>query len=281
MRIRSLLSLFALLLPLACEGAAVTPSRESVCAAPISQVPTSQLGQGGQGGAGQSTAQYQTVSVSRAGLDYVLITNGWGPEFKSHNISWTGTSFTVNNMEGNQGSNFEPASYPTTFCGKYSVPEVGNCGLPAAVDTIASLQTGWSWSCAPENLGRYNAAWDIWLGDGTQLQSYLMLWLRDPPGAQPAGRLVAGNVIVAGLPGAWDIWNGTVNNRPITNYVHREGTNITALEFDIMSLIRDMDTRAISHPGTVINSVAVGFEIWQGPVTGLTSDDFYVDVKLK
>jgi len=281
MRIRSWLSLFVLLVPLACEGSAITASRESVCAAPLSQVPTSQLGQAGQGGAGQSTERYQTVSVNRDGRDYVLITNGWGPGFVSHDISWNGTSFTVNSMQGDQGPNFEPASYPTTFCGKYSVPELGNCGLPAAIDTIASLQTGWSWSCDPDNLGRYNAAWDIWLGNGTQLQSYLMVWLRDPPGAQPAGRLVVSNAIVAGLPGGWDIWSGTVNNLPITNYVHREGTNITALEFDVMKLFPDMDMRGIAHPGTSINAVAVGFEIWQGPVLGLTSDDYYVDVKLK
>jgi hypothetical protein len=248
---------------------------------PVSQVPTTELGLGGAGGSGESTARYQTVIVNRASRDYVLITNGWGPGWVSHDISWTGTSFTVNSMQGDQGPDFQPASYPTTFCGKYSVAETGNCGLPATIDSIATLQTGWSWSCNPDALGRYNAAWDIWLGDGTQLQSYLMVWLRDPPGAQPAGKLIAGPVAVAGLPGAWDIWNGTVNGLPITNYVHREGTNFAALEFDVMALFRDMDARAIAHPGTYVNAVAVGFEIWQGPVTALTSDDFYVSLTTK
>lgn len=272
-------SLSALLL--ACEGAARVPTVGAVCATPASKVPTSQLGQGGTTGQGNTTQQYLTAEISRAGKDYIFISNGWGPGFISHDISWTGTSFTLNSMQGNQGPNFEPASFPTTFCGKYSIPEVSNCGLPAAIDTLARLQTGWSWSCNPDNLGKYNASWDIWLGNGTALQGYLMVWLRDPPDANPAGHTIYSGVLVDGLPGQWDIWNGTVNGLPITNYVQREGGNISALEFDVLDLIRDMDKRGIAHPGTHINSVAVGFEIWQGPVTNLTSDDFYVDVQLK
>jgi hypothetical protein len=266
---------------LACEGAPNVPNPGAVCAAPASKVPTSGLGQGPTSGVGQTTSQYHTAQISRAGNDYIFIANGWGPKFVSHDISWTGTSFTVNSMQGDQGMNYEPASYPTTFCGLYSVKEIGNCGLPVVIDSLARLQTGWSWSCDAKNLGRYNAAWDIWLGDGARLQGYLMVWLRDPPGAQPAGRAIHTGVLVTGLPGLWDVWNGTVNNLPITNYVYREGGNITALEFDVLDLIRDMDMRGIAHPGTHINSVAVGFEIWQGPVANLTSDDFYVDVQLK
>jgi hypothetical protein len=35
--------------------------------------------------------------------------------------------------------------------------------------------------------------------------------------------------------------------------------------------------RGLQVPGTHILSVAVGFEIWNGPVTNLQSIDFYVD----
>ena len=51
------------------------------------------------------------------------------------------------------------------------------------------------------------------------------------------------------------------------------------LEFDMMEFVRDTSTRSISLPGSTILSVAVGFEIWNGPVTNLVSQDFYVDVK--
>ena len=36
---------------------------------------------------------------------------------------------------------------------------------------------------------------------------------------------------------------------------------------------------AIQIPGDQINAVAVGFEIWEGPITGLESVDFYVNVE--
>jgi len=75
------------------------------------------------------------------------------------------------------------------FCGAYSDSQSGECGLPRALDEIAQIRTGWRW--APNaNTGQYNAAYDIWLGNGTTVaghSAFLMIWLRDPPGFQPAG----------------------------------------------------------------------------------------------
>ena len=45
-----------------------------------------------------------------------------------------------------------------------------------------------------------------------------------------------------------------------------------------MDFVRDAQTRGFNLPGTHINAVAVGFEIWQGPITNLESVDFYVRV---
>jgi hypothetical protein len=238
------------------------------------------LGMGTMTGTGTSSMQYQTAEVSRNGVPYILITNGWGPGFMSHTISWNGTSFVVEAMEGMRGPNGEPASYPTVFCGKYSVQNVPDCGLPRPIDQITSLKTGWRWN-ANGNTGRYNAAYDIWLGTETGFGMYLMVWLRDPPGEQPAGSPNSANlgVTVANVPGTWDIWNGTVNNRPIINWVRHEGDDSSELEFDVMDFIRDAQTRGLTIAGTQVNAVAVGFEIWQGPITNLESTDFYVDVK--
>jgi len=238
------------------------------------------LGSGMMTGMGRSTQQYETAQVGRNGVPYTLITNGWGPGFESHTVSWNGTSFIVEAMSGTRGTMGQPASYPTVFCGRYSVPEVPACGLPRAIDQITSLKTGWRWS-ANGNVGAYNAAYDIWLGTETGFGMYLMVWLRDPPGEQPAGSLSSVNreVTVANLPGVWDIWAGTVNNRPIINWVRREGMDSTDIEFDVMDLIRDAQTRGLTITGTQVNAVAVGFEIWRGPVTNLASTDFYVDVK--
>jgi hypothetical protein len=237
------------------------------------------LGSGMMTGSGTSSERYETVEVSRNEVPYVLITNGWGPGFGSHTVSWEGTSFTVESMEGDAGSMGQPASYPSVFCGKYSVMQVPACGLPAELSSITSLRTGWRW--APNgNTGQYNAAYDIWLGNGTQLQGYLMVWLRDPTNFQPAGTLSMTHqaVTVANVPGVWNVWSGMVNRLPITNWVRAESTEDTEIEFDVMDFVRDAEMRGVSVPGTHVNAVAVGFEIWEGPVTNLESVDFYVEV---
>ena len=65
---------------------------------------------------------------------------------------------------------------------------------------------------------------------------------------------------------------------PIINWVQREGQDLHEIEFDVLSLIRDAEQRQLTIHGTHINAVAVGFEIWDGPITNLESVDFYVDV---
>ncbi|HEU5073231.1 MAG TPA: hypothetical protein VFU02_03645, partial [Polyangiaceae bacterium] len=238
------------------------------------------LGMATMTGDGSTMERYETAFVSRNDDPYIFITNGWGPGFDGHTISWEGTSFIVESLTGSAGSRGEPAGYPTVFCGKYSVMQVPECGLPASRDSIGALRTGWRW--APNgNEGEYNAAYDIWVGTGNQLQGYLMVWLRDPPGFQPAGARNANHlgVTVANVPGVWDIWDGTVNNLPIINWVRAEGSDSHEIEFDVMDFVRDAETRGFMIPGNQINAVAVGFEIWEGPISGLESVDFYVNVE--
>jgi hypothetical protein len=241
----------------------------------------SELGKGTYQGTGVSTDQYAEDDVYRNGVGYMFIANGWGMNWGSHELSWNGTSFTVLSLSGTQGSDYSPAGYPTVFCGFYSNKQsVGNCGLPAAITSLASVKTGWRWK-ANGNTGQYNAAWDIWLGNGTSFSSYLMVWLRDPPGQQPAGANATAGATVPGLPGSWNVWTGQVNGSPIVNYVLAEGSDLSELEFDVMDVLRHAGERNYTLPGTHILSVAVGFEVWNGPVSNLVSEDFYVDVKLK
>ena len=241
------------------------------------------LGNGDYMGMGSSSMQYYTAAdIKRNGQSYVLITNGWGPGFQSHTVSWNGTSFTVDKMEGKPGSGGQPASYPSVFCGQYSVMQKGDCGLPKAISEMTSLKTGWRWDPNGNDDGKYNAAYDIWVGDGTKFTGYLMVWLRDPPGYQPAGsaNMMYQGVTVANVEGKWDIWNGTVNGRPIVNWVRHEGSDSHEIEFDVLDFVRDAEMRGLSIPGsTHVRAVAVGFEIWEGPITGLKSNDFYVNVK--
>jgi Glycosyl hydrolase family 12 len=230
-------------------------------------------------GEGKSTERYAESDVSRNGVGYRFIANGWGDQWKDHDISWKGTSFTVLALNGSQGMNYSPAGYPSMFCGLYSQKlSNGMCGLPKAITGLSQLKTGWRWK-ANGNSGQYNAAWDIWLGDSGKLSAYLMVWLRDPPGQQPAGRGTLTGATITGLSGNWNVWTGTVNNLPIVNYVRAEGQDLSELEFDVLDVYRDAKNRGYNLPGAEIMSVAIGFEVWNGPITNLATEDFYVDAK--
>jgi hypothetical protein len=169
------------------------------------------------------------------------------------------------------------------FCGKYSDTVSQACGLPKATSAISSLLTGWRWK-ANGNAGQYNAAYDIWLstnGDISGHSSFLMVWLRDPPGQQPAGSIKAQGLTVSGVPSTWDLWAGVIGGKPCISYVRPQDQDLPELEFDVMNFVRDAATRSgvgVTLPGNSILSVAVGFEIWQGPITNLVSEDFYVSV---
>jgi len=248
---------------------------------PLDPTNVAGLGAATMGGSGSSSERYHKTNVTRDGQNYFLMANGWGPGFQSQSISWNGTAFTVTQLQGSQGPNYEPASYPTVFCGVYSDSRSRDCGLPAPLDSISSLRTGWSWR-ANGNAGEYNAAYDIWVGTSDDIAShsgFLMVWYREPPGQQPAGRLLTQNVSVQNVEGTWDIWTGQVLGKPIINWVRDEGQDTPSMEFDILDFVRDAETRGLSVPGNHVLSVAVGFEIWNGPITNLESVDFYVDVE--
>lgn len=241
----------------------------------------SELGHGTYQGSGSSTDRYAEDDLYRNGVGYKFIANGWGTGWQSHNITWNGTSFVVASLNGSQGSDYSPAGYPTVFCGLYSKKQsIDKCGLPATISALKSVKTGWRWK-ANGNNGQYNAAWDIWLSeDGQNISSYLMVWLRDPPGQQPAGSAALAGATVKGLPGTWSMWRGTVMGHPIVNYVQPEGHDLSELEFDVLDVYRDAIGRpGVSLPGSKILAVAVGFEVWNGPITNLVNEDFYVDVK--
>ena len=275
---------FGLLAMLA--GCDAGSSSEDDFQAPPATVLPSLFGTPSQSGSGTTTEQFTMSDVKRNDVNYRFMANGWGPKWVSQTTSWNGTSFSVEKLEGSQGDNYEPASYPTVFCGVYSSSRSGECGLPKAIANIQSLRTGWSWS-ANDNIGAYNAAYDIWLSSNPdpakatsqELSAYLMIWLRDPTGAQPAGTRKFSGVEVAHAPGPWNIWAGMVFGKPIVNYVRAEGYDSPALEVDVMDFVRDAAARQLDLPGSTLLSVAVGFEIWSGPIKKLESNDFYVQVQ--
>jgi hypothetical protein len=282
-------ALFALALPACDSGSSYEDLPDGATggtgAAPSSPAPSTVLpslfGTPTQSGEGTSSDRWTKEGVKRNDLSYYFMANGWGPGFQSQTVTWLGTSFSVDAMEGMRGAGYEPASYPTVFCGVYSDSRSGDCGLPKAVAELGSLRTGWRWN-AGGNAGQYNAAYDIWLstnGDISGHSAFLMVWLRDPPGQQPAGQRRVTSVTVTNAPGMWNIWVGTVGGKPCVSYVRTEGQDSPELEIDVMDFIRDTAARQIALPGSTVLSVAVGFEIWSGPIAGLASEDFYVQAE--
>lgn len=235
-----------------------------------------------QMGEGRSEEQYASADVLRDETNYRMIANGWGTGWRSHDISWLGSSMIIHDYDGSRQSNGAPAGYPTVFCGRYSDVSQ-DCGLPAPLGSISELNTAVKWS-HPDGNGTYNVAYDVWLGDAEAagrfgLQSYFMVWLRDPPGEQPAGSPHTEDVEIAGIEGSWNIIAGTVNGLPIVNYVRAEGSDTHELAFDVMDFIADAQGRSLDMPGDDVLAVAIGFEIWEGPVTGLSLDDFCIDIQ--
>lgn len=220
--------------------------------------------------------RYASYNTTRNGLNYRFIANGWGPGWESHSITYGGSKFSVNDFLGTRGSNYEPAGYPTVFCGDYSDSSSLSCGLPAAINSISELDTGLTWSHSGTGTD-FNVAYDIWMANGGSFAGYLMVWYRDPPGNQPAGGLQANNIFVGSDDKRWDVWTGQVNGSPIVNYVRPNGEESYSLGFDAMNFV-DHAKQNYNLPGDTIMSVAIGFEIWSGPVTNLVVEDFCVEV---
>lgn len=230
-----------------------------------------------------TSERYFETDVKRGSTNYKFIANGWGDGWQSHSLKITtrGTAYEVASFAGSETGQGVPAGYPSVFCGNYSQKISGECGLtsPKAVSSIVSMNTGLKWSHAAGD-GKYNIAYDVWMSNGnSSLSGYFMVWFRDPPGAQPAGSKTKAGLTVGSTPGTWDVWTGSVNGHPIVNYVRPESAPTSELSFDLKEFFDHAQANQITLPGSSVISVAVGTEIWSGPVTGLKIEDFCVDVK--
>jgi hypothetical protein len=91
-----------------------------------------------------------------------------------------------------------------------------------------------------------------------------MVWLYDPPNAEPIGGAPAFTAVtIDGADGTWDIWIGLNGTRPCISYVRTETT--LELSFDLKNFIDDATTRQGGiDPGWALTNIFTGFEIWQG-----------------
>ncbi len=197
-------------------------------------------------------------------------------------MSFSGTTFQVTAQTGSNSTSGGPVSYPSVFIGSNYSRSTEGSNLPKLVSSITSIPTTWSQNAGSVS-GTYNAAYDVWFstsaaGDsGAPSGGYLMVWLYDPPDAQPLGGVVASNVTIAGASGSWSVWVGSNNGRPCISYVRTQATG--SLTFDLSQFIKDASTNH-SQPiksAWFLTNVFAGFEIWSGGV-GLRTTDFSVTV---
>jgi hypothetical protein len=239
-------------------------------------------GAAGEGGGDISGSDTRTVT--REGQQYVVQNNVWNGNSNNQTVAVDGVSFEVTRQDNGAGTTGAPTSYPSVFVGSNFGRSTSGSNLPKAVADLTAVATGWRWSSAQ---GEFNAAYDVWFcrgggGDGGNPSGgYLMVWLHDPPNAQPLGQ-PAGPASISGK--TWNVWvcnssNGCDQNGvPVVSYV--AASTLSELSFDLAEFIRDAVT---NRPGTIQNgwyltNIFAGFEIWSGGV-GLRTENFCAVVR--
>jgi hypothetical protein len=241
---------------------------------------------------GQLSGRYGSRTVTVNNQEYFLQVNQWNMDSNGTQIVDYGGDyyFKVSLQQAEVPTNGGPTGFPSMFIGANAGNSTSGSGLPLQVSAITSLPTSWAWGDAGTRgdtaSNSYNAAYDVWFSTNPQGEpdaygpsgGYLMVWLYDPPDAQPiGGRAQFSDVVVDGAPGTWDIWIGPNGGRPVINYVATEP--VAALSTDLNRFIRDA---VENRPDTIVDewyltNVFVGFEIWRGG-TGLETTRFCVEV---
>jgi hypothetical protein len=226
---------------------------------------------------GELDGPWGSIYATIAGQQYFLQINEWGsksPQTMAHGGDYF---FRMTVQQATTGTNGTgaPTGYPSMFIGSNSGHTTADSNLPKAISDIQSVRTTWIWNdngtLGDTETNIFNAAYDVWFNqDASQSTSsgptggYLMVWLYDPPNAEPIGGAPAfTGVTIDGVEGTWDIWIGLNGTRPCISYVRTETT--LELSFDLKHFIDDATTRQGGiDPSWALTNVFTGFEIWQG-----------------
>jgi hypothetical protein len=119
------------------------------------------------GGTGTSANRYQKADVTRDGQNLLLHGERLGSRLRFAERLLE-RHVVQRHHAGRRVPQYQPASYPTMFCGAYSDSRSKECGLPATLDSMQALRTGWSWAPNGNDSPQYNAAYDIWLGTSNE-----------------------------------------------------------------------------------------------------------------
>jgi hypothetical protein len=243
---------------------------------------------------GQLVGRYGVLPVNVASQSYLLQVNEWGA-MAPQTMAYGGDFFfKMTQQDASTATNGGPTGFPSLFIGANSGHSTPNSNLPKQVSALTSVPTTWNWkdngTLADTSTNSYNATYDVWFSTQPQGEprgsapsgGYLMVWLYDPPDAQPIGTVVYNGVKVAGVPGTWDVWIGPNGTRPTISYVRTTPTS--SMSYDLNLFIQDAvnnrhdaSGKPTIQSGWYLTNVFVGFEIWRGGV-GLETTSFCATV---
>ena len=238
---------------------------------------------------GELRGRYETLKPTIDGQEYFLQVNQWN-SMETQIMAYGGDYFfKMTQQDASVPTNGAPTGFPSMFIGANSDHVTMGSNLPKQVSALSSVPTTWAWNdnglMADEVTNIWNSAYDVWFSTNPAGEpsafgpsgGYLMVWLYDPPSAQPIGGVTYPAVTIEGVEGTWDVWVGTNGGRPCISYVRTEPSLV--LSTDLNFFIRD----AVDHrPNTILDewylsNVFIGFEIWSGGA-GLETTSFCVSV---
>jgi hypothetical protein len=234
---------------------------------------------------GELLGRYGTLKAMAGGKEYFMQVNEWNSS-AAQTMAYGGDFFfKMTTQAASTATNGGPTGFPSVFIGANARHSTAGSNLPKPVSALTTVPTTWNWkdngTLADEAANIYNATYDVWFSTNAAGEpnaagpsgGYLMVWLYDPPTAQPIGSVKYPAVTIPGISGTWDVWIGPNGTRPCISYVRTERT--LSMSFDLNAFIKDA---VQNRPDTIqaawhLTNVFIGFEIWKGGV-GLETTNF-------
>ena len=207
--------------------------------------------------------------------NYTIMNNRWGTT-ATHCINVTSNGFQIIQQDGSSSTSGAPVSYPAIYIGcHYSVCSPST-NLPMQISAINNANT--SVTVSYPGSGTYDAAYDIWLNDTTNVsgvqKTEIMIWLNRVGSIQPIGSQV-GTTTLAGQ--SWAVWVGNNGQNNVVSYL-ASSLGATSFTADLKPFITDTLTRgSFGNTSWYLTSIQMGFEPWSGGV-GLAVNSFSASV---
>src|ERR1035437_4943655 len=207
--------------------------------------------------------------------NYAVMNNRWGTT-ATQCINVTSSGFQVTQQDGTSSTSGAPVSYPAIYLGCHYTVCSPNSPLPMQISQISSAPS--STTETYPGSGTYDAAYDIWLNDTTDVskvqKTEIMIWMSHAGSVQPIGSQT-GSVRLAGY--SWAVWTGNNGSNNVVSY--ELGSGISSFSFNVMDFVNDTLSRGSQYGNSswYLSSVQDGFEPWSGGV-GLAVSNFSASV---